>query len=409
MQTSRAMLRVLRARENVARRNVFFASILYSAKLIETQMEIMGMKTMFTNGVNIYFHPEFVEQNDKNIEGVLLHETLHCALNHVGRRALRDHRVWNMACDFSINPLVKSVFTLPVPHLDEARFRNKSAERIYELLQEEMEQQKKGGKKKQKGQGQGQPGAMDDGDDADDNDDEDGDYGQPGDRNERSGRMQVPTKEELEEAEREWRRVVTIAADKAKKAGTLPGQLQRLLEEIMPSEKINWRDLIHDMAREAKSKVSGSWARPNRRLLAHGIVVPGDMQDEVYRLVVCLDTSGSITSEQTRAMRSEVCSLLDQKIVTNVTIISTDTRVCAKTDVSSSEEVKNFALGNCGGGTDFREAMEVVGKVEDAVGCIFLTDMMTNSFGKQPQFPVVWVNWCQGSNVQAPYGKTVNY
>ncbi len=62
MQISRAMLRVLKARENVARRNVFFASILYSAKLIETQMTPMGAKTMFTNGVNIYFHQAMVKR-----------------------------------------------------------------------------------------------------------------------------------------------------------------------------------------------------------------------------------------------------------------------------------------------------------------------------------------------------------
>jgi predicted metal-dependent peptidase len=403
MQVSKAMLRVLRARENVARRNVFFASILYSAKLIETQMELNGMRTMFTNGVNIYFHPEFVEKNDKNIEGVLLHETLHCALNHVGRRAERDHRLWNIACDFAINPLVKSVFPLPSPHLDEKRFHNLMSEEIYVRLQQEMEKQKQKGRGKDGGKGKPKDGD-DDGDG-----ESDGQSSGKGDRQERSGRMQVPTKEELEEAEREWRRVVKVAAEKAEKAGTMPGQLKRLLEEIFPSDKLDWRDMIDDMARDAKSKVSGSWARPNRRYLGTGTILPGDTTEDVFRLVVCLDTSGSITQEQTTAMRSEVISLLEQRIVTNVTIISTDTRVCSKNDVASAEEVKAFDLGNCGGGTDFRAAMKEVADVPDAVGCVFLTDMMTSSFGDPPPFPVVWVNWVKGSGAVAPYGRTVDY
>ena len=398
MQVSKAMLRMLRARENVARRNVFFASILYNARLIETKVEIQGMKTMFTNGVNIYHHPEFVEKNDKNIEGVLLHETLHCALNHVGRRGERDHRLWNIACDFAINPLVKSVFPLPTPHLDDKRFHNKTAEEIYTLLQQEMEKQRRQGKGKGGGKGK-----------RDQDDDSDGDSDQNGERQERSGRMQVPTKEELEDAEREWRRVVKVATEKAEKAGTMPGQLKRLLEEIFPSEKLDWRDLIDDMARDAKTKASASWSRPSRRYLGQGVIMPGDTMDDVFRLVVCLDTSGSITQEQTTAMRSEVCSLLDQRIVTNVTIISTDTRVCSQMDVASSEEVKAFDLGHCGGGTQFDAAMDAVAQVPDAVGCVFLTDMQTSSFGKPPPFPVVWVNWCKGSGAVAPYGKTVDY
>lgn len=406
MQVSRAMLRMLRARENVARRNVFFASILYSAKLIETQLEPNGMRTMFTNGVNIYFHPEFVEKNDKQIEGVLLHETLHCALNHVGRKQERRHDLWNIACDYSINPLVKSIFPLPTPHLDDKKFHNKASEEIYILLQAEMEKLRK---QKGKGQGKGDKDQDGDGDDQDGDGDQDGSQSKPGDHKERSGCMQIPTKEELEEAEREWRRVVKVATEKAEKAGTMLGQLKRLLEEIFPSEKLNWRDMIDDMARDAKAKVSGSWARPNRRYLGAGIILPGDTIDDVFRLVVCLDTSGSITAEQTKAMRSEVCSLLDQRIVTNVTIISTDTRVCSQTDVASSEEVKAFDLGNCGGGTQFDAAMTAVAAVPDAVGCIFLTDMQTSSFGKPPGIPVVWVNWCKDSGAVAPYGKTVDY
>ena len=47
---SNTQIRVLKAREEVARQNVFFEAILYTARLIETDYAPYGMKTMFTNG-----------------------------------------------------------------------------------------------------------------------------------------------------------------------------------------------------------------------------------------------------------------------------------------------------------------------------------------------------------------------
>jgi len=304
----------------------------------------------------------------------LLHETLHCAFNHVSRRGTRDHVLANIAADFAINPTVASVYTLPAGALISEEFDHMSMERIYAELEKRV-QKAKGGK---------------------------------GDPKEGSGRWVDPTPEQLEEAEQNWRRVVKNAEDRAKKAGRLPDNLQRLIEEMFPLDKISWRELIQDMARDAKSRVSTSWSRPNRRFMGHGLVLPGVTTDEVYRLVVCIDCSGSINEQQTKEMRAEVMSLLDQRIVTNVTMISTDTRVCNKEDVTSSEDVKNFQIGG-GGGTDFQDCMKVVAEVPDAVGCIFLTDMQTSSFGDDPKMPVVWVNWCKGSNATAPYGRVTEY
>ena len=118
---SNTQIRVLKAREEVARQNVFFEAILYTARLIETDYAPHGMKTMFTNGIDIYFHPDFVRANDDTIEGGVLHETLHCAFCHAQRRGDRNPALWNVACDFAINPLIQSMFALPGkrPHRSE--------------------------------------------------------------------------------------------------------------------------------------------------------------------------------------------------------------------------------------------------------------------------------------------------
>lgn len=387
---SRAMRRMLKARERVAQRNVWFASVIYNVRLIEAKADQYPFntlppecRTMCTDSINVYFNPDVILDMDHepHIEGMLLHEVIHAAFRHISRRDTRDPKRWNQACDYSINPMIDSIFKLPAGYLNDPKYRDMSSERIYEILQADQE-------KKQDGKGKGKP----------DKGDKEG-----------SGRMVEPSEEELEKADQDWQRTVQAATERGEKAGTVHGQLKRLIEELYPAENINWRDLLQDMARNAKSRNSGSWARPNRRYLGHGITMPGEVNDNVYRLIVCLDTSGSITDEQIKAMKSETMSLLDQQIVTHVTMISTDTRVCNVSDVDSSEDVQNFNLGHHGGGTDFRAAMAYVAQVPDAVGCVFLTDMMTSSFGDNPGIPTVWVNWIKGSTAKAPYGVTVDY
>lgn len=384
---SNAQMRILRAREKVARRNVFFASILYTARLIETDIAPFGLKTMFTNGIDIYFHPEFVADNDAYIEGVVLHETLHCAFCHVHRKGDRDARLWNIACDYAINPLIQSIFPLPKCALIDRKYEGLSAEKIYELLKENQPDGPDGESEEGAGDEEGQKGKGGTGPE------------------QQSGPMQEPTPDELEKAEREWRRVVKLASDKAEKAGTMHGALKTLVEDLFPSDKLDWRKALEDMARDAKSDDAGDWSRPNRRFIGEGQYFPGRINDKHFRLVACLDVSGSVSDAYKKEMKSELMNLLDQKIVTSVVMISTDTQITNKEEVFDSEGVANFDFKDHGGGTDFQACMKEVAKVEDAVGCVFLTDMATCSFGDDPGIPTVWVDWTGNGTQSVPYGR----
>ena len=53
----------------------------------------------------------------------------------------RDRKRWNMACDYAINPLLLDAgLTLPKDVLIDHRFRGMSAERIYNLIEEQQDQ-----------------------------------------------------------------------------------------------------------------------------------------------------------------------------------------------------------------------------------------------------------------------------
>lgn len=386
---SPAMRRVLVAREKIARRNPFFASILFNARLVESDK----METIWTDGINVYFNPEYVTDggNQDYIEGDILECIMHAALQHVGRRKVRDMERWNASCDFSVRPLVHQYFKQhPYFMQQDGLFPNKAAEEIYELLPEQNPQ---GGGGKGKGGGKGPQGQMPPG-------------GQPGGMVDPDGE---DAEERLEQAEKDWQRAVSNAMDKAKKAGNMPGNLQRLIEELLPADKLDWRDIIRDMSRDAKSKLSRTWMRPNRRRLGGGEYMPGYGNDNIYNLVICFDVSGSVSDEMLRDMKSEVASVMDQDLINSATLIAVDTRPQSVTTVTNSDGVQQWKPTG-GGGTDFTSALDLINKeYGGSIGMVFLTDLETNSFGKEPPFPVVWVNFGSNKSLKAPYGRTVEY
>ncbi len=381
-KTSDAMRRMLVARERIARRNPFFASIMYNARLVESDKHA----SIVTDGINIYFHPEYVKAADEFIEGDVLKCVMHCALQHPGRKKHRLLEKWNESATLSVGPLVHQYFKQhPSLMAGDGRFPNKAAEEIYELLED---QENQGGGK---GQGGKPPPPTPGGGEA-------------------PGSMIDPSPEDqeaAEEAQKQWARSVANATEKATKAGNMPGNIKRIIEELMPTEKLDWRDIIRDMSRDAKSKKSRSWSRPNRR--RNDPMMPGYADDNIYNLVICFDVSGSVSEEMLKSMKTEVAAVMDQDLINSATLIAVDTRPQSIETVTNSDGVINWHPTG-GGGTNFDSAMELINQeYGQSIGLVFLTDLETSSFGKEPPFPTVWVNFSPGNRAKAPYGRTVDY
>jgi predicted metal-dependent peptidase len=457
---SSAMRRLMTAREKVARRSEWFGGIIYAAPLVEWR----DKPTMATDGIKIYANPDFVKENDPFIEGVFLHETLHIALDHVSRRKWRKPRLWNMACDYAINPLVKRLFPLPGAeinvdsppgtkgHLYDPRFNGMRAEAIYEVLEQEQKQRPKPPEgdfpmpnddegegdgdgdidgdfpteTEGEGKGRGKPSDDDEQDDqgdgegdqaddeADEQDDDVGSKGKGKDEDKEKSKsedepssgdmLEPPSQEELDKARAKMRDAVSRSTDKCEKAGTMKSDIRAALKEFVPSEKLDWRKVLDEWARNARDNVSLTWRRPNRRSIGNGDYRPGYEQTKIHKLVACIDCSGSINDEWAKEMKAELISLVNQGLVNTVHLIATDTDICNEAEVTTAEEIEAFEVGR-GGGTDFDAAMQRVGQITDAMGCVFLTDMQTCSFGRDPDMPVIWVDWTKYANQKVPFGK----
>ena len=229
MKTTDAMRRMLVAREKIARRNPFFASIMFNAKLVESDKH----QTIVTDGMHIFFNPEYVAQNDPFIEGDILKCVMHGAMQHIGRRKYRDMEKWNESCTLSVGPLVHHHYFKQHPQLmaNDGKFPDKAAEEIYELL--DAEQQKQKGK----GSGDGNPGETP------------GGMVNPEPGMEEAAEAFLPSNG-AEPWLTPWKRLPRQA--------TCRSNIKRLIEELLPAEKLDWRDIIRDMSRDAKSKTSRS-------------------------------------------------------------------------------------------------------------------------------------------------------
>jgi predicted metal-dependent peptidase len=96
-------LRIQKARTSLILDHPFFGSLLFRLK----GRECRSVQTMATDGVSLFYNPDFVETlNAATLAGTLAHEVMHPALHHHVRRSGRDPKLWNQACDFAINPLL---------------------------------------------------------------------------------------------------------------------------------------------------------------------------------------------------------------------------------------------------------------------------------------------------------------
>ena len=119
----------------------FFGSVVANSNFIAEE----SVKTVDTDGENIYYNPGFIESitNDQQTF-IFAHEISHIAFNHILRREGKDKKLWNIATDSVINaflkqdglPLVKGSVDIP-------EAINYDAEEMYKKLLEEKKQHQK--------------------------------------------------------------------------------------------------------------------------------------------------------------------------------------------------------------------------------------------------------------------------
>jgi predicted metal-dependent peptidase len=333
-----------------------------------------SIKTAATNGKRIKFNPEFVDSlTDEEVKFLVAHECFHPMLEHNFRRGDRQHKKWNVAADYVINKLLtdESIGRMPKMGLHDPNIYNAghgTSEGIYNILPDMPDD----------GSGPGDPGnALDDCEDGD---------GSPA---------------EQQQQQAEWKVKVAQAAQAAKMMGKMSANMQRLVDEVL-QPKVDWREVMQKFLVKARTD-QRSFSRFNRRFIAQGLYLPSVSGEQMGEVCFAVDCSGSIDQKTVNQFAAEIKRVKEDLMPERIHVLYFDSEV---SHVESYEQHDDLDIKpHGGGGTDFAPVFEKIIELGiNPVAVVFLTDLCCNSFGDQPDAPVLWVTTDPG---KAPFGEVV--
>jgi len=356
----------------------FYASVLYQMPMVEKS----SLPTMATDGKSIFYNAEFTDAlSEPELDGVKVHEAYHRILKHHLRMGKRDAELWNIACDYAINPIIiQSGLVLPEGALIDAKFKGMSAEKIYDLLKEDQGDDGNGGG----GSGQPQPqewGNVED---------------QGGDMSE----DQIKSEEATINAQ------VVMAVNSMKtEAGKLPANIKEIIDEMKRSQ-IDWKDVLRRFVGGDQPE-GYSYRRPNRRQwYLNEVVTPVSNKIGCGDIVVGIDTSGSVSSIELSHFLGELNAIAESSGAESVTIITCDYDVQDVVRYEKGDQIEDISCKGRGG-TRVMPVFDYIAENNINVdNFIYFTDMGIGDYPQQDVgYPILWVS-SDMRGEEAPIGET---
>lgn len=369
---------------------------LYSGIFMIGKVEVRdNVPTAQTNGRDVFYGRKFVDKlSEPELRGLVIHEAKHKAFRHLTiwkHLYEQDARRANMACDYVINLQIYDedkegkFVKLPEGGLLDEKYRGMDAQTVFKLL--ERKGGGGGGDGDEKGDGEG---ADDTGGGLDDHDWEGA--------------------QEMSQGERE-----TLANDidqalrqGAILAGKLGANVPRDITDAL-TPVVNWREALREfVASHCADRDESTWRRPARRWISQDVYMPSSICTKVGRLLVAVDMSGSIGTNEIGQFLGELRSICETVKPEGIDLLYWDTQVCQHEayDDSAIDGILQSTKPRGGGGTDPRCIPEFIRKHALKPECaIVLTDGYVSTWGDAWPCPVLW--GITTENIKAPVGKSV--
>jgi predicted metal-dependent peptidase len=349
---------------------------LFLNKRINNDIPTMAVGVIRKVDIALFFNSSFVDKmTDSELRAVLKHEALHVLLHHISRTLKHEYnpKLFNYAADMVINQNIEG---LPDGAIYPETFgfeKGESADVYYKLLKKKEEQ---GG------------GTLTDGQGNEMGDGEIDDHSMWGDF-------------DKEIIEQKARAITKRAMDEQDKQGW--GNISGgLIEEIRRANKpkCNWkRELKYFINKLILMGRKSTRKRDNRR--THEIypyLNPGTRRDYKSRLLLAIDTSGSVSERELSAFLAEMNGMVDNVLCEYICF---DTQLYGKPKPFTKKANSIQIEGR--GGTDFHPVIEYVNE-HNYDGLIMFTDGYA-PFPPKPKSRVMWVVLGEDNSVQFPYGK----
>lgn len=344
--------------------------------------------TAATNGRDVYYNPDFIAtMDDKELTFVVLHEALHKVFQHMilWRKLWKENPMLaNVAADYIVNGTIVQadpnsvVTTMPDMALHDTKYYGMTTRQVFDLLKQQ-------GQGQGKGQGQGN--------------------GETLDHHDWDGAEEL-TEQEVKEVQKQ--------IDQALRQGEIirgkmSGNRSRAVEELL-EPKIDWREQMRDFVTSVcKNKDKSSWRRPSRRFIGQNIYMPSLIGEAVGKLVIAIDTSGSIGQQELTEFLTEVKSICDEVSPEAVELLYWDSSVAAHETYRQGdyEAMISMTKPAGGGGTTVGCVNQYIkDKLLSPEAVVILTDGYVESdWGGSWTHPTLWAITTRG--VTSPHGKSL--
>ena len=347
-----------------------------------------NIQAFVSDGSKFEYNDEYLKELDLDELGFALsNAAMHTALTHDNRQKGRMSWLWQLATDYAINAmLVDNGLDAPFGINYQDRFEGMYAEEIYAILKEEIKNEE-----------------------FDDNEDNDTGFNESNKRKNSEEKTQNPDaseknlpKQEVDTEHRaveeeSWKKHLDEAAEKFK--NDLPKGLERFY--ALGQSKIDWRGELYN-AIDRHYYHDYALVPPSKKLLYMGTYLPS-LSSNMLRIVVAIDSSGSVNEELLGGFISEFEAILLSFSTFEVDLLICDDKVHSHQHFSSGDKLEYCLKGS--GGTDFRPVFTYIDKhLYDASLLLYFTDLEGKFPQNEPGIDTVWVTT---SRNDVPFGKKI--
>ena len=317
------------------------------------------------DGVFEYNNDYINTLDDDEIGFLLTNSAMHQAFKYKDRALGRMDWLWTLSQDYAINGLLlgnglNAPFEI---NYDEA-FDMMSAEEIYEILKNDLEKDEKKQKEFQE-------------------------------------KFEKLHENQNESEENEISQINDELLNKAKLFGDLPLGIELFVPQIFKG-KINWIDELREVI-EHNFKFDYQILPPNKRYLYQGVALPS-LSGNILKLVVVIDSSGSIDERLLGEFLGEIESIMGSYDNYEIELIVADAKVQQHLTLYPGDSLMTNIKG--GGGTNFENSFLYI---EESLNEVSLLLYFTDGVGyfpkTQPSYSVIWVT--QNSEIVFPFGERI--
>ena len=392
--------KISKAKARLMLEQPYFGTVASSLPLIRNN-EIL---TFTSDGVKMHYNSEYIDKlSVDEVEFVMANAAMHSVLKHHERLNNRTKWLWQTATDYVVNAmLVKNGMHLPEYAYFEEKFDGMYVEEVYEMLRAEMMDNT------QHSMEQEQQQVTDAEDDIHaENLHMSAEYTPSDEAKESQEEENAQAKEEeqtsapdTEELAEEMKERLEQIFQKLKRQGDLPKDMHFVVPEYF-SHKIDWREFLYGYI-ASHAKTTYSFTPPNMKYLYRGIYLPS-LSSDLLRIIVAVDTSGSVDETLLGTFLGEVSSMMQQYPNYEIDLITADAKIQSHKTFLPGEVLDYEVSG--GGGTDFRPVFDYIDQYIDyPTLLLYFTDGQGTFPENEPSYDLLWI---MPEVVDVPFGEVV--